>query len=119
MALKGLNNQYIAAEGHNGALLEQRKEPITNDEAAKMTSPELQGTAMRGWVVDWSSVPCVSFKAGLRAGRQAGFRKADIASLDEFQPHEMSRANLSWHLSDGLDGYVHVPELPFRSAACR
>ena len=111
-ALKGLNRQYINAEGHNGALLEQRKEPITNDEAASMTSvPE--GTSMRGWTVDWSSAPGVSFVAGLRAGRQGGFRKADLASLEDFQAHEMARANLTWWVDLRDNGVrVHVPELP-------
>ena len=115
MALRGLNSQYIAAEGSNAALLADRAEPLSNAEAAAMTADALDGRSLRGWRVDWSSHAGVSFKAALRAGRQAGFRKADIVSLEtERQPHEMAKDNLSWYLDDGrgVGTYRHVAELP-------
>ena len=115
MALRGLNSQYIAAEGSNAALLADRAEPLNNAEAAAMTADSLDGRSLRGWRVDWSSHAGVSFKAALRAGRQAGFRKADIVSLEsERQPHEMAKDNLSWYLDDGrgVGVYRHVAELP-------
>ena len=115
MALRGLNSQYIAAEGSNAALLADRAEPLSNAEAAAMTADTLNGRSLRGWRVDWSSHAGVSFKAALRAGRQAGFRKADIVSLEsERQPHEMAKDNLSWYLDDGrgVGIYRHVAELP-------
>ena len=111
-ALKGLNRQYLRAEGHNGALLAERKEPLPNDEAALMLSVP-NGTVMRGWSVDWGSAPGVSFRAALCAGRQGGFRKADVASLDEYEPHEMARANLTWYINVCCNGtFQHVAELP-------
>ena len=115
MALRGLNSQYIAAEGSNAALLADRAEPLSNAEAAAMTADTLNGRSLRGWRVDWSSHAGVSFKAALRAGRQAGFRKADIVSLEtERQAHEMAKDNLSWYLDDGrgVGIYRHVAELP-------
>ena len=96
MALRGLNSQYIAAEGSNAALLADRAGPLSNAEAAAMTADTLNGRSLRGWRVDWSSHAGISFKAALRTGRQAGFRKADIVSLEtERQPHEMAKDNLS------------------------
>ena len=80
-----------------------------------MTADALIGRSLRGWRVDWSSHAGVSFKAALRASRQAGFRKADIVSLEsERQPHEMAKDNLSWYLDDGrgVGVYRHVAELP-------
>ena len=112
MALKGLNNQYIAAEGHNGALLEERKEPLTNADAEKMLGVD-DGTPMPGWTVAWRSAAGISFRAGLCSGRHGGFRKADLASLGEFVPHDMSRNNLTWYINLNGDGnYVHVSDLP-------
>ena len=54
-------------------------------------------------------------KAALRTGRQAGFRKVGIVSLDsERQAHEVALGNLSWYLDDGrgVGVYRHVAELP-------
>ena len=54
-----------------------------------------------------------STRMHLCTARQSGQRKADLASLDEErEAHEMGRDNLTWYLSDGAGGYVHVPELP-------
>ena len=115
LALRGLKAQYIAAEGPNSALLAGRAEPLANAEAAAMTDGSLHGRSLRGWTADWRAHTGVSFKAALRTGRQAGFRKAGIESLDsERQAHEMARDNLSWYLDDGrgVGVYRHVAELP-------
>ena len=113
MAMRGLNAQFLREEGSNRALLAHRMEPLNNTEAIAMTSDELQGARLTRWTVDWNSLTGIAFKAGLRTARQAGTRKADIASLDdEKQPHEMGRDNLTWYLSDGSGGYVHVSKLP-------
>ena len=116
LALRGLNAQYIAAEGSNSALLlAGRAEPRASAEAAAMTDGSLHGRSLRGWTVDWRAHAGVSFKAALRTGRQAGFRKAGIMSLDsERQAHEMARGNLSGCLDDGrgIGIYRHVAELP-------
>ena len=96
LALRGLNAQYIAAEGSNSVLLVNRAEPLANAEAAAMMAGSLNGRSLRGWTADWRSHAGVSFKAALRTGRQVGFRKADIVSLDsERQAHGMARGNLS------------------------
>jgi hypothetical protein len=113
MAMRGLNAQFLREEGTNRALLAHRMEPLNNAEAIAMTADSLQGARLPGWTVDWGSLTGIAFKAALRTARQAGFRKADIASLDDDkQPHEMSRENLTWYLSDRAGGYVHVSELP-------
>ena len=115
LALRGLNAQYSATEGSNSAMLGDRAEPLANSEAAVMTADSLDGRSLRGWTVDWRSHAGVSFKAALRTGRQAGFRKAGIVSLNrERQAHEMTRDNLSWYLDDdrGVGAYRHVAELP-------
>ena len=113
MAMRGLNAQFMQEEGSNRALLAHRMEPLNNAEAIAMTSDALQGARLPRWTVDWNSLVGISFKAGLRTSRQAGTRKADIASLDvEKQPHEMGRDNLTWYLADGTGGYAHVSELP-------
>ena len=96
-------------------MLADRAEPLANSEAAAMTAGSLDGRSLRGWTVDWRSHAGVSFKAALRTGRQAGFCKAGIVSLDrERQAHEMARDNLSWYLDDGrgVGVYRHVAELP-------
>ena len=113
MAMRGLNAQFMQEEGSNRALLAHRMEPLNNAEAIAMTSDALQGARLPRWTVDWNSLVGISFKAGLRTARQAGTRKADIASLDvEKQPHEMGRDNLTWYLADGAGDYAHVSELP-------
>ena len=111
VAIRGLNRQYMDAEGKNSALLIERKEPLGNHEAAAMTDPGLQGLRLPPWQVDWSSLTGVSFKAALRLGRQGAFRKACMLSLDVFEVGDMSRGNLSWYLRHG-DGYEHFGELP-------
>ena len=112
MALRGLNAQFIREEGSNAALLEERKEPLNNEECAALLAVP-SGTICRRFTVNWDSTEMKSFKAGLLTGRQSGMRKADLASLDEVkEAHEMSRDNLTWYLSDGRGGYRHVRELP-------
>ena len=112
LALRGLNPQYIAAEGPNSALLADRAEPLANAEAAAMMADRLNRRSLRGWTVDWRSHAGVSFEAALRM--PSGYRKADIVPLDsERQAHEMARDSLSWCLDDGrgVDVYRHVAEV--------
>ena len=98
MALRGLNAQFIREEGSNAALLEERKEPLNNEECAALLAVP-SGTICRRFTVNWDSTEMKSFKAGLLTGRQSGMRKADLASLDEVkEAHEMSRDNLTWYL---------------------
>merc|ERR1712185_280410 len=96
--LKGMKLEYVHLNGAE-ALLPHRKEPLTDDDVARMFDTNTGGARRGALVVDWSDVLYVSFKALVLFLRKSAMRKADALSLVfETQCVGFMRSNITWRV---------------------